>query len=98
MTDLWRLIGFSLRFVGDDFDLDTHVHQGWTVSPNYDSMIAKVIVHQRTRPEAIGTMKRALREFVIEPIKTTIPVCLDILSHNLFVKNKIDTGFVERNF
>jgi biotin carboxylase len=42
-------------------------------------------------------MKRALREFVIEPIKTTIPACLDILSHNLFVKNQIDTGFVERN-
>ena len=83
---------------GPGVRVDTHVHQGWTVSPNYDSMIAKVIVHQRTRPEAIATMKRALREFVIEPIKTTIPACLDILSHNLFVKNKIDTGFVERNF
>jgi biotin carboxylase len=43
-------------------------------------------------------MKRALREFIIEPIKTTIPVCLEILSHSLYVKNKIDTGFVERNF
>ena len=83
---------------GPGVRVDTHVHQGWTVSPSYDSMIAKVIVHQRTRTEAIATMKRALREFVIEPIKTTIPACLDILSHNLFVKNKIDTGFVERNF
>jgi len=83
---------------GPGVRVDTHVHQGWTVSPHYDSMIAKVIVHQRTRPEAIAAMKRALREFVIEPIKTTIPACLDILSHNLFVKNKIDTGFVERNF
>ncbi len=83
---------------GPGVRVDTHVHQGWTVSPTYDSMIAKVIVHQRTRTEAIATMKRALREFVIEPIKTTIPACLDILSHNLFVKNKIDTGFVERNF
>jgi len=61
-------------------------------------MIAKVIVHRKTRTEAIATMKRALREFVIEPIKTTIPICLDILSHNLFVKNKIDTGFIERHF
>jgi acetyl-CoA carboxylase biotin carboxylase subunit len=78
--------------------VDTHVHQGWVVSTNYDSMIGKVIVHQKTRNEAIATMKRALREFVIEPIKTTIPVCLDILSHNLFIKSKIDTGFVERNF
>jgi acetyl-CoA carboxylase biotin carboxylase subunit len=83
---------------GPGVRVDTHVHQGWTVSPTYDSMIAKLIVHQRTRTEAIATMKRALSEFVIEPIKTTIPACLDILSHNLFVKNKIDTGFVERNF
>ena len=83
---------------GPGVRVDTHVHQGWTVSKNYDSMIAKLIVHQNTRTEAIATMKRALREFTIEPIKTTIPVCLDILSHNLFVKNKIDTGFVERNF
>jgi acetyl-CoA carboxylase biotin carboxylase subunit len=83
---------------GPGVRVDTHVHQGWTVSPSYDSMIAKLIVHQRTRTEAIATMKRALREFVIEPIKTTIPACLDILSHNLFVKNQIDTGFIERNF
>lgn len=83
---------------GPGVRIDTHVHQGWTVSPSYDSMIAKVIVHKPTRSEAIATMKRALREFVIEPIKTTIPACLDILSHNLFVKNKIDTGFIERNF
>jgi acetyl-CoA carboxylase biotin carboxylase subunit len=83
---------------GPGVRVDTHVYQGWTVSTKYDSMIAKLIVHQRTRTEAIATMRRALREFVIEPIKTTIPACLDILSHNLFVKNKIDTGFVERNF
>lgn len=83
---------------GPGVRVDTHVHQGWTVSTNYDSMISKLIVHQRTRTEAIATMKRALREFVIEPIKTTIPICLDILSHNLFVKNQIDTGFIERNF
>ena len=83
---------------GPGVRVDTHIHQGWTVSTSYDSMIAKLIVHQRTRTEAIATMKRALREFIIEPVKTTIPACLDILSHNLFVKNKIDTGFVERNF
>jgi acetyl-CoA carboxylase biotin carboxylase subunit len=83
---------------GPGVRIDTHVHQGWVVSPSYDSMIAKVIVHKPTRSEAIATMKRALREFVIEPIKTTIPACLDILSHNLFVKSKIDTGFIERNF
>jgi len=83
---------------GPGVRVDTHVHQGWTVSTSYDSMIGKLIVYKRTRTEAIATMKRALQEFVIEPIKTTIPACLDILSHNLFVKNKIDTSFVERNF
>lgn len=77
--------------------IDTHVHQGSKISPNYDSLIAKIIVHQPTRPEAIATMRRALQEFVIEPVKTTIPACLEILSHNLFVKGKIDTGFVERS-
>ena len=82
---------------GPGVRVDTHVHQGWNVATNYDSMIAKLIVHQKTRAEAIATMKRALREFVIEPIKTTIPACLDILSHNLYVKNQIDTSFVERH-
>lgn len=82
---------------GPGVRIDTHVHQGWTISPNYDSLIAKIIVYQETRAEAIATMRRALQEFVIEPIKTTIPACLEILSHNLFVKGRIDTGFVERS-
>lgn len=82
---------------GPGIRLDTHMHQGYTVSPNYDSMVCKLIVHKENRAEAITTMKRALSEFVIEPIKTTIPACLDILSHNLFVKSKIDTSFVEKN-
>ncbi|MBE0536942.1 MAG: acetyl-CoA carboxylase biotin carboxylase subunit [Phycisphaerae bacterium] len=76
--------------------VDTHVHQGCVVSPYYDSMIAKLIVHQRTREEAIATMKRALREFRIEPIKTTIPACLEILSHHLFIKSDVDTSFIEQ--
>jgi acetyl-CoA carboxylase biotin carboxylase subunit len=83
---------------GPGVRVDTHVYQGWTVSPNYDSLLCKLIVHQPSRAEAIATMRRALSEFVIEPIKTTIPACLSILSHNLFVKSKVDTEFVERNF
>ena len=83
---------------GPGVRVDTHVHQGWTVSTSYDSMIAKLIVHRKTRTDAIATMRRALAEFVIEPVKTTIPACLDILSHNLFVKSQIDTSFVERHF
>ena len=77
--------------------LDTHLHQGCTVSPYYDSMIGKLIVHKKTREEAITTMKQALREFKIEPIKTTIPACLEILSHNQYAKGRIDTGFIERH-
>lgn len=83
---------------GPGVRVDSHVHDGWMVSKYYDSMICKLIVHQRNRTEAINTMRRALSEFTIEPIKTTIPICLEILSHNLFVKNQIDTSFVEQNF
>ena len=77
--------------------VDTHVYQGAMVSPYYDSMISKLIVHQPTREETIATMKRALREFKINPIKTTIPAHLEILSHNMFVKNQVDTSFIERH-
>lgn len=92
--------GPILRFIvpgGPGVRVDTHLAQGSVVSPYYDSMIAKLIVHQPTREQAIATMKRALREFRIEPIKTTIPACLKILSHNLFVKNQVDTSFIERH-
>jgi acetyl-CoA carboxylase biotin carboxylase subunit len=83
---------------GPGVRVDSHVYQGCIISPTYDSMIAKLVVHQKTRAEAIATMKRALQEFIIEPIKTTIPICLDILSHSQYVKNQVDTGFVERTF
>ncbi|RKY08098.1 MAG: acetyl-CoA carboxylase biotin carboxylase subunit [Planctomycetota bacterium] len=76
--------------------VDTHLHQGCTVSPHYDSMVSKLIVHKKTREEAITTMKQALREFKIEPIKTTIPACLQILSNSEYAKGQIDTSFVER--
>jgi acetyl-CoA carboxylase biotin carboxylase subunit len=77
--------------------VDTHVYQGYKITPNYDSMICKLIVHQKTREEAVATMCRALREFVILPVKTTIPACLDILSHNMYLKNKVDTSFIEQH-
>lgn len=82
---------------GPGIRIDTHVYQGYTVPTNYDSMVCKLLAYQANRAEAIKTMKRALSEFVIEPIKTTIPVCLDIVSHNLFAKGKVDTSFVERH-
>jgi acetyl-CoA carboxylase, biotin carboxylase subunit len=76
--------------------VDTHIFQGAVVSPHYDSMIAKLLVHRPTRDEAIITMKRALSEFRIGPIKTTIPACEKILSHNMYLQNKVNTGFIEQ--
>jgi len=78
--------------------LDTHVYAGYVISPRYDSLVGKLIVHKKTRPEAIACMKRALQEFEIEPIKSTRLLCLDILSHPQYVKGKVDTGFIERTW
>jgi len=76
---------------------DSHAHAGYTVSPHYDSMIGKLIVHQATRSEAISCMLRALDELVIDGIKTTISLHRDILGHAAFVEGRIDTTFVERS-
>lgn len=81
--------GFGVR-------VETHLRQGSYISPSYDSMIAKLLVHQPTREEAIKTMTRALKEFQIGPIKTTIPASLTILAHDMYRNNKVDTSFVEK--
>ena len=87
----------SLRLPGGPgVRLDTHVYAGYRIPPNYDSLIAKLIVHRPTRLEAIATMKRALGEFHVEPIKTTIPLLLQIMDNPYFVRGDIDTGFIER--
>ena len=83
--------GFGVRF-------DSHVHQGYVVSPFYDSMIGKLIVHQPTRAEAIACMKRALQELRIEGIKTTIPLQEKILNHAAFIEHHVDTTFIERTW
>ncbi|MCL2624830.1 MAG: acetyl-CoA carboxylase biotin carboxylase subunit [Planctomycetaceae bacterium] len=83
--------GFGVRF-------DSHAHAGYTVSPSYDSMIGKLLVHQPTREEAIACMCRCLGEMKVEGIKTSIPLQLKILRHKDFQAGKIDTGFIERNF
>jgi acetyl-CoA carboxylase biotin carboxylase subunit len=81
---------------GPGVRLDTHVVQGYRVPPNYDSMVAKLLVHRATRADAIATMRRALREFVVEGIATTIPLHLEMLAHAAFVEGRIDTTFIER--
>ena len=81
---------------GPGVRLDTHVYAGYTIPPNYDSMIGKLIVHRPTRTEAIATMKRALSEFHVAPIKTTIPLHLQIMENPNFLSGDVDTGFIER--
>jgi acetyl-CoA carboxylase biotin carboxylase subunit len=81
---------------GGGVRLDTHAYAGYRIPPNYDSMIGKLIVHRPTRAEAIATMKRALGEFHISPIKTTIPLQLQIMDNRDFQSGQVDTGFVER--
>ncbi len=75
---------------------DSHVYQGYTIPPTYDSLVGKVIVHGDTREEAIAICRRALDEFIIEPVKTTIPLCQDVLTHERFVRGQWDTMFIER--
>ena len=75
---------------------DSHIHEGYVVGPYYDSMIGKLIVHKPTRPEAIACMKRCLDEFVVEGIKTTIPLLKRILNHTAFVEGTMDTTFIEQ--
>src|SRR3954470_9321494 len=81
---------------GPGVRLDTHVYAGYTIPPNYDSMIGKLIVHRPTRAEAIATMKRALSEFHIAPVRTTIPLHMQIMENKNFLSGEVDTGFVER--
>jgi acetyl-CoA carboxylase biotin carboxylase subunit len=81
---------------GPGVRLDTHVYAGYRIPPNYDSMVGKLIVHRPTRALAIAVMKRALSEFHVAPIKTTIPLQLQIMDNPNFRSGDVDTGFVER--
>jgi acetyl-CoA carboxylase biotin carboxylase subunit len=83
---------------GPGLRVDTHAYAGYTVSPYYDSMIAKLLVHRPDRGAALHAMRRALEEFRIGPIKTTISLHQRILAHPDFVNGNVDTGFIERTF
>ncbi len=80
---------------GHGVRLDTHVYSGYVIPPHYDSMIAKLITTAQTREEAIHKMKRALEEFVIEGIATTIPFHLKLMNHPDFVEGNYTTKFME---
>lgn len=80
---------------GHGVRLDTHVYAGYTIPPNYDSMIAKLITTAQTREEAINKMKRALDEFYIEGIKTTIPFHRQLMDEPDYVAGNYTTKFME---
>ncbi len=80
---------------GHGVRLDTHVYAGYTIPPNYDSMIAKLITTAQTREEAINKMKRALDEFVIEGVKTTIPFHRRLMDHPDYLSGNYTTKFME---
>jgi acetyl-CoA carboxylase biotin carboxylase subunit len=91
LTKFWPPGGPGVR-------VDTHCCEGWTISPHYDSMIAKLIVHRPTRQAAIATMRRALGEFAIEGVKTSIPRHIEIMGNTDFITGNVDTGWVERTW
>jgi acetyl-CoA carboxylase biotin carboxylase subunit len=80
---------------GHGVRLDTHVYAGYTIPPNYDSMIAKLITTAQTREEAISKMKRALDEFVIEGVKTTIPFHRQLMEHPDYISGNYTTAFMD---
>jgi len=75
--------------------VDTHVYAGYSIPPNYDSMIAKLIITAQSRKEAIAKMKRALDEFYIEGVKTTIPFHRQLMDNADFLAGNYTTKFME---
>lgn len=80
---------------GQGVRVDTHVYAGYVVPPYYDSMIAKLICKAQTRKECIRKMERALDEFIVEGIKTTIPFHMQLMKDETFISGKFDTGFMD---
>ena len=83
---------------GPGIRVDSHVHAGYEIPPFYDSMIGKLIAHRNTREEAVASMKRALGEYVVEGVATTIPLHQAIFDHTQFIKGQVDTGFIDSYF
>lgn len=80
---------------GHGVRMDTHVYSGYSIPPNYDSMIAKLITTAQTREEAINKMRRALNEFIIEGVKTTIPFHRQLMDHPDYLAGNYTTKFME---
>ena len=83
---------------GNGIRIDTAIYSGYTIPPNYDSMIAKIIVHGKDRQESIQKMKSAVAELVVDGIQTNADFILKILDNEKFINNKYDTSFIEKEF
>lgn len=81
--------GFGVR-------VDTHCYPGYTITSHYDSLIAKLIVHAENRNEAIKRMNRALEEFIVEGVKTTIPLFQQIMNDKNFIEHNYDTTYIDK--
>ncbi len=81
--------GFGVR-------VDSAMYTGYTIPPFYDSMVAKLIVHADTREEAVQRMKRALDEFIVDGVETTIPFHAKLMEHEVFKSGDFDTKFLEK--
>lgn len=81
---------------GNGVRVDSAVYPGYKIPPFYDSMVAKLIVHADTREEAVARMRRALDEFVVEGVKTTIPFHYNLMKHDVFISGDFDTKFLEK--
>jgi acetyl-CoA carboxylase biotin carboxylase subunit len=88
----WQVAG------GPGVRIDTHATAGYTVPSNYDSMVAKLLVHAPDRAQAVARMRRALAEFQVEGIATTIPLLREIFQNMAFVEGRVDTTFIERTY
>jgi len=81
---------------GKDVRVDTHIYSGYHIPPYYDSLIAKIITKANSRDDALKKMDRALEEFLIEPIKTTIPFCRNVINDPDFKRGRYHTGFLDK--
>ena len=90
-----RITGLNLPG-GLGVRVDTHVYDGYVVPPNYDSLLAKLIVHAEDRESAIKRLRRALDEFVVEGIQTNLAFHRRLSDHSDFVQGRLDTHFLER--
>jgi len=90
------IINFCYTPGGKDIRVDTHIYSGYNIPPYYDSLIAKVITKGKNRAEALKNMDRALGEFLVEPIKTTISFCKEVINNPDFRRGKYNTGFLEK--